>query len=538
MVYIFGHKNPDTDSVMSAIALSNLKNKLKEDTKPYVLGNLNRESKFVLNYFNVSTPELINNVKTQIKDLNYDEIKGINQYETILQSYRLMDLRNIRTLPILDDKGSLLGIVTMKDIAMELIKGDFYYLRTDINSIIKDLDGRIITGKNREVEGEISVISYYPDTIKEEKILNENSIVIVGDRYDVIEYSIDIGVNLIIISGGRDLPNKYINKAMKKNIPIITVSTDTYTTSKLINQCNYISSIMKDKDIVKFYEEDYLDDVREIMATNRHSNYPVVTNDNDFLGFIGRRHILNPNRKDVILVDHNEYSQSANGLNEATILEIIDHHKIGDISTNTPINFRNIPVGSTCTIIFNMYKEYGLEIDRQTAGILISGIISDTLYLKSPTTTKVDRDAINNLNEILNIDIDKYAMDMFKSGTSLEGQNIEEIFFKDFKEFNVYGKKIGIGQVFTLDIEDVFNRKDNFIEFINTIHNNRGYSLTLLLLTDILKEGSYLLYSSEINNIISTSFNVTQKQGVFVENIVSRKKQVLPKIIEGINILG
>ncbi|WP_252187826.1 putative manganese-dependent inorganic diphosphatase [Anaeromonas frigoriresistens] len=538
MIYIFGHKNPDTDSVMSAIALSKLKNQLRLNTTPFILGEINKETEFILEYFNIEKPRVLDNVKTQIKDLNYDEVPSISTSQTILKGYRMMDSKDIRTLSILDEKGRLSGIVTMKDIAMSSIKGDFYYLKTDFKSIIEDLGGKILTGEDREVKGRISVISYYPDTIKEEKILNENSIVIVGDRYDVIEYSIDIGVELIIISGGRKLPSKYINKAKDKNISIITVETDTYTTSKLINQCNYITSIMRNEDIIKFHEEDYLDDVREIMATNRHSNYPVVGDENRFLGFIGRRHILNPNRKNVILVDHNEYGQSINGLEEANILEIVDHHKIGDISTNTPISFRNTPVGSTCTIVFNMFNEFNVDLDIKTAGILISGIISDTLYLKSPTTTEIDKRAVKELNKILNMDIDKYAMNMFKEGTSLEGQSIEDIVFKDFKDFNLYGNKVGVGQVFTLDIDKIFSRKDEFLEFISTIHNNRGYSLTLILITDILKEGSYLLYSSDINNLISTAFEVSKEQGVFVEGIVSRKKQIIPRIIEAINILG
>ncbi|MBS4539175.1 putative manganese-dependent inorganic diphosphatase [Clostridium sp. D2Q-11] len=538
LIYIFGHKNPDTDSVMSAIALSKLKNQLRLNTTPFILGEINKETEFILEYFNIEKPRVLDNVKTQIKDLNYDEVPSISTSQTILKGYRMMDSKDIRTLSILDEKGRLSGIVTMKDIAMSSIKGDFYYLKTDFKSIIEDLGGKILTGEDREVKGRISVISYYPDTIKEEKILNENSIVIVGDRYDVIEYSIDIGVELIIISGGRKLPSKYINKAKDKNISIITVETDTYTTSKLINQCNYITSIMRNEDIIKFHEEDYLDDVREIMATNRHSNYPVVGDENRFLGFIGRRHILNPNRKNVILVDHNEYGQSINGLEEANILEIVDHHKIGDISTNTPISFRNTPVGSTCTIVFNMFNEFNVDLDIKTAGILISGIISDTLYLKSPTTTEIDKRAVKELNKILNMDIDKYAMNMFKEGTSLEGQSIEDIVFKDFKDFNLYGNKVGVGQVFTLDIDKIFSRKDEFLEFISTIHNNRGYSLTLILITDILKEGSYLLYSSDINNLISTAFEVSKEQGVFVEGIVSRKKQIIPRIIEAINILG
>lgn len=538
MVFVFGHKNPDTDSVTSAIALSYLKNKLGYDTFPCVLGRINKETKYILNYFKVAEPKLLENVKTQIKDLNYDKVVSIEPEHTILTAYKTMELKKIRTLPIVDKDNKFLGIVTMKDIAMALIKGDFYSLKTKIKNIVDDLEGRILVGNDEEIEGKISVVAFYYDTIKEDGILNENSIVIVGDRYDIVDYSIDCNVKLIIITGGKELPEKYLLKAKKQNVNIISVKGDTYTVSKLINQCNYISSIMKNKDIIKFYENEYLEDIKEELATNKHSNYPVVNENNEFLGFISRRHILNPNRKKVILVDHNEYTQSVQGLKEAEILEIVDHHKIGDISTSTPIAFRNMPVGSTCTIIYIMLKENNISIDYKIAGILLSGIISDTLLFKSPTTTETDKRVANELNDILNLDLEQFAMDMFKAGTSLEGQDTEEIFFKDFKEFNVKGNIIGIGQVFTLDIEEVFKRKKEFLEYIDQLHINRQYYLTLLLITDILKEGSYLLYRCENNGIISTAFNQKSEQGMFVKHLVSRKKQVIPKILGAIDMIG
>lgn len=538
MVYVIGHKNPDTDSVNSAIGLSILKNRLGYNTRACILGSLNKETEYILDFFKVKSPEIINDVRTQIKDLNFDKVKSLGPNHTILKAYKLMEENKIRTLGIVDDNNKLLGIVTMKDIAMWSIGGDFYHLKTRLKNIANDLEGDILVGEDKEINGKISVVAFYYDTIKYNDILNEESIVIVGDRYDIVDHAIDCNVKLIIITGGSKLPDKYIAKAKEERVSIISVKGDTYKISKLINQCNYVSSIMVGKDIIRFDENEYLEDIREELSINRHSNYPVVNGENKYLGFISRRHILNPNKKKVILVDHNEYSQSVKGLNEAKILEIIDHHKLGDISTNTPINFRNMPVGSTCTIVFKMFKEANIDIDYSTAGILLTGIISDTLYLKSPTTTDIDRSAVQELNNILDLDLDRLAMDMFRAGTSLEGQSIEEIFYKDFKEFNVEGKKIGIGQVFTLDFEEVFNREDQFMDFINKIHSNRRYYLTLLLVTDIMKEGSYLLYKSELKGLVSNAFNKENKQGIFVENIVSRKKQVIPRILDAINVLG
>lgn len=533
MIYIFGHKNPDTDSVMSAIALSNLKNRLGYSTIPCVLGSINKESKYVLEYFNIDEPILLNNVKTQIKDLNYDKVKSITIDKSILHAYKLMEEENIKVLPVVTDENKLIGIITMKDIAMGLIKGDFYNIKTDIKTIIKDLNGKILVSNDNYIEGSVSVLSYYKETLVNSEAISENSIVIVGDRYDIIEYAIDCKVRLIIITGGREIPLRLIEKAKEKKVNIVLVNQDTYTTSKLITQCNYVSKIIKDKDIIKFEENEYLEDVKEELINNRYFVYPVVNNENEILGFINRGHLLKPNKKEVILVDHNEYSQSVEGLKEANILEIIDHHKIGDISTYDPIKFINYPVGSTCTIVYLMYKENNIEIDQKIAGCLISGIISDTLFLKSPTTTSMDKKAIEELNKITKLDLKEYSMKMFRVGTSLEGQSIEEIFFKDFKEFIINKHKIGIGQVFTLDIDDIMNRKDEFIDFINKEHNKKEYLTTLILITDIIKNGSYILYASN-NEILKNTFLINPYQGMFLEGIVSRKKQVIPKLIEGI----
>ncbi|QZY56196.1 putative manganese-dependent inorganic diphosphatase [Crassaminicella profunda] len=533
--FIFGHKNPDTDSVASTITFSYLKNQLGKSTIPCVLGNINKESEYVLNYFHQPTPTLIENVKTQVKDLNYDKIATISPDSSILSAYQLMGNSNQRMLPVVDENNKLLGIITMKDIAMGLIQGDFYHLHTSLSNIIDALNGKLLTGKNKIVKGNISVIAFYYKTIKDS--LNEEKIIIVGDRYDIIEHAIHSDVKLIIVTGNKEVPNHYLNLAREKDISIISVPIDTYTTSKLINQCNYISSIMKKSGIIKFHEYEYLEDVKEEIINTNHINYPIVDDQNTFLGFINRKHILKPGRKKVILVDHNEYSQSAEGLNEADVLEIIDHHKLGDICTTSPINFRNMPVGSTCTIIHQIFKEQNIDIPYNMAGILLSGILSDTLFFRSPTTTNLDKQSIAELNVILNLDIEKFAMEMFKAGTSLEGQSIEEIFYKDFKEFVLEGQKAGIGQVFTLDIEDVLNRKEEFIDFIDKVHHNKDYFLTLLLITDLLKEGSYLLFKCNHHTFMASTFGVSSKQGVFAKNILSRKKQVVPKISEALSMI-
>jgi len=535
-ILVFGHKNPDTDSVAAAIALSHLKNQMGLKTIPCIIGNMNKESEFVLNQFNIPSPTQIQDVKTQVKDLYYDIIDGISPDVSILHAYKLMETYKLETLAVVDENNKLLGIISMKDIAMGLIKGNFYELNTSKSNILQDLEGTLLTGTLDEIKGKISVIAFDHRSI--EGSFTNNDIIIVGDRYDIILHAIFSKVKLIIITGDKQIPKEYLSAAEANGVPMMCVPYDTYFTSKVINQCNYISNIMRSKSIIKFNNTDYLDEVKEEMGTTHFRNYPIVDDSNSFIGFINRKHIMHSGRKKVILVDHNEYAQSVVGLKEADILEIVDHHKLGDISTSMPISFRNIPVGSTCTIIFNMFRENGINIPPSIAGVLISGIISDTLLFKSPTTTSVDRNAVEELNKILNIDIEKYSMEMFKAGTSLEGQEVEEVFFKDFKEFALDNYKIGISQVFTLDIEDVFNRKDEFISYIEKIYDIRQHQLTLLLITDILKEGSYLLFKAKNQLLISKAFNIKPQQGIFVENLVSRKKQVLPQLLDAIQQLS
>ncbi|HOB82381.1 MAG TPA: putative manganese-dependent inorganic diphosphatase [Peptococcaceae bacterium] len=536
MIYIFGHKNPDTDSVAAAIALADFKNKTGVEAEARVLGPLNKETQYVLDYFGTVAPKLIEDVKPRLKDLNYDRVASIGPRQSLLSAYKIMEKNNIKTLPIVDEDNLLMGIVTMKDIAMWLIKGDFYYLRSTIANIAEDLEGRLLAGNAAaEVEGQISVISYYYDTVVRERIIRKDSIVIVGDRYEIIDYSIESGVKLLIVTGGKEIPVKYLEKARERQVPVLLVPKNTYAAAKQLNHCNYVSIIMKTKDLVKFTENEDLAEVKEELLIHRHSNYPVVTENNEYLGFVGRRHLLNPNRKKVILVDHNEYAQSVKGLALAEIVEVVDHHKIGDVSTSSPIIFRNLPVGSTCTIVFKLFKEEKVPLTRPIAGLLLAGILSDTLSLQSPTTTALDREAVQELQKIAQVDWQTFALEMFKAGTSLEGQNIAEIFYKDFKEFGVKNRKVGIGQVFTLDMENIFNRQAEFLDFIAQIHQQKDYFLTLLLVTDILRKGSYLFYKCNNGRLLANTFNKEVEQGVFIEGVVSRKKQVIPQVIEALN---
>lgn len=535
---IFGHKTPDTDSVCAAIALSELKNELNEVSKPYILGNINKETEFVLKYFDIEVPEILDNVKIQIKDLAYDRVKPFNKNQSVHFAYFNMNENKLRTLPIIDDEGFLAGIITMKDIAMSLINTDQQHLCTSYDNIIETLIGKSLLKFDEIIDGELVVASFEEKTLRKSTIVNKDSIVIVGDRYDVIKYAVETGVKLIIVTGDMEVSSDLIESAEKNKVNVIRTPYQTYYTAKNISLSKYVKDIMKDKDIMMFTDDDYLNDCKEDIEQSKHSKFPIISSDKKYLGQLSRNHLINPQRKKVILVDHNEMNQSADGLDEAEILEVIDHHKIGDIRTSIPIIFRNIPVGSSNTIIYHLYKENNVKIKKETAGLMLSGIISDTLLFKSPTTTEKDRMAVDELLKIVDLDLHKYAMEMFKAGTSLEGYTMEEVLFQDFKKFNLVYKNVGISQVFTLDINQVINRKDEFIKLIDGITSDKDYFLIIMAVTDIVNEGSYIFYTSSKERLVKGIFEEENVyQGIYVDKCVSRKKQIVPRVINALKLI-
>ncbi len=520
---VFGHKNPDTDSICSSISLTYLKNQLGFNATAYALGTPRKEAQFVLDYFKVDAPKLLNNVKIQVKDLSYDKIDTITPHTSILEAYNALDNCPAKTLAVTDSDENFIGIITMKEITQNILNQHFTSVHTSLSNICKSLEGEILVNCGEEVKGRVITLSFGMEAVMD--VLLEGDIAIVGDRYDVIEYAIDTKVQLLVLTGNAKITDDLAALAKQNGVSIVSLNCDTYKTSNLIHQCTFVEEIVLKDNLVIFNENDYAEDVKETMLNTNFRAYPVVSDDNKFLGLVGRIHLLNPTKKNVVLVDHNEYAQSADGIEDANIVEIIDHHKIGGISTDVPMSFRVMPVGCTCTIIYNMYKENNIEIPQHIAGVLLSAILSDTLLFKSPTTTEVDKLACQDLSKIANVDMEKYAMDMFKAGTSLDEYSIEEIVNMDFKEFNMGGKRVGIGQVFTLDIDSIFAKKDEFLSYINST----DYDIVVLAITDIIKEGSYLLYKAE-DTIISKAFNVDANQGVFAEGVVSRKKQLVPNL--------
>lgn len=532
-VYIFGHQKPDTDSITSAISLSYLKNQLGMNTVPARLGDLNEESKFVLKSFNISQPILLNDVKLQVKDLNYHKDYFLNQHISIKDAYQFMLDKGITGVPVVDDNQKFMGLITAKTIVKDLITGDFSKLFTSYDNIVNTLGGKEILKFDDEIEGNILAAAYRSTTIINSVPLEKNHILIVGDRHSVIEYAILSKVKLLVLVGDNMIHEEHLRMAKENHVNIIGTSLDTFHTTKIIGLSNYIKNIIPIDRPYTFDESTYYDEFIVKTSKLKHNNYPIISKGGICRGLIRITDINDKTRKKVILVDHNELEQSVEGLEEAEILEVVDHHRIGNLSTNNPINFRNMSVGSTNTIIYQMYYENKIEIPKEIAGIMLAGILSDTLALTSPTTTEVDREVVNKLSNITSINYLDYALEMFKAGTALNGKTIDEIVNTDIKTFARDDVHFAVSQVFTLDIDSILEKEEEYIKYINKLCVSANYRLVLLVITDIIHNGSYLLYTKDANDILIDAFNLEEiKQGQYIDGVVSRKKQVVPAIIE------
>lgn len=531
-VYVFGHRLPDTDSVTAAITLANLRKELGVNAVPAVLSSLNLETKFVLDYFNVDEPIFLNDVKIKVKDLNYTKNYTIYKEDSIYDAYLKMSSIGISKIPVVDDNKEMLGIVSMRNIAEDQICGSFNLVDTNYDNIVKTIKGSEILRFNDIIKGNLMVAAYRSNTFISEVKLTSDDIIIMGDRYNILDYAIESGVRLIVITGGHKVPIELMDKAKMMRVNIISTDYTTSETTRIFNLSNSVRTIVQKDNYVVIHERDNLSDFISIANKTRYSYYPVLNKKEKCLGILRFSDVSYSNRKKVILVDHNSYEQSAIGLDEASILEIVDHHNIGTIGTNAPISFRNMPVGSTNTIIYVMYKENNVSISREMAGLMLSGILSDTLVLTSPTTTDMDREVVNDLTNIVDIDYKKYGFDMIKAGTSLKGKTKDEILHTDFKVYSIDHKNVGLAQIFTTNIDEVEEDLQEYIDLLNTTSEEDNLYFVALFVTDIINNGSYVIYSKRGETIIKNSFGLTNiKELSFLPGIVSRKKQVVPEII-------
>ena len=537
-IYIFGHKNPDTDSVCSAIGYAELKKKLGFQAEACRLGELNDETRFVLDYFKVPVPQKISNVRRQISDLDLDIVDKLSPDVSIKIAWHIMEQSNIRTLPIVDDAQKLLGLVSLTNITDKYMDAFDYTsistCGTKIDNILETINGEIVAGNRHDFKsmGKVVVAACMPDSYGD--YIEDGDIVIVGNRDDSQEKALELGANAVIITCGFKPKEEIKEKAENLGALIISTAYDTYTTVRLINQSIPVSSIMtadKDNHIVKFCIDDYIEDIRDSMTKNRYRSYPILDKTGVVLGFISRYHLISHRKKKVILLDHNEKGQTVKGIEEAEILEIIDHHKVGDLTTASPILFKNEPVGSTATIIANLYTEKGRRPTQSIAGILCAAIISDTLKFQSPTATDYDRSTAERLSDMAGIDIDDFAEMMFKAGTSLLGKSAEEAFTQDFKTVSIQGYTIGISQITVMGMASISEIRDSIYTYMDQMAIAGAYDLLTVIFVDLVASSTTLHFAGNLAEEVATDLGgMAHGEDSKYGYIMSRKKDVIPLI--------
>ena len=532
-IYIFGHKNPDTDSICSAIAYAELKKKLGVKAQACRLGDLNDETKFVLDYFKVSLPQKILNVRRQVSDLDLDIVDKLSPDVSIKIAWQIMEQSNIRTLPIVDDAQKLLGLVSITNITDKYMDVFDYTCisscGTRIDNVLETINGEIEAGNRHDFKltGKIVVAACMPESYGD--YIEKGDIVVVGNRSDSQIKALELGANAVVVTCGFTPDEEVCKKAVELGAVVITTPYDTYTTARLVNQSIPVSSIMtadENNNIVKFCINDYIEDIRDSMTKNRYRSYPVLDEDGVVLGFISRYHLISHRKKKVILLDHNEKGQTVKGIEEAEIMEIIDHHKVGDLTTASPILFKNEPVGSTATIIANLYTEKGRRPTPSIAGILCAAIISDTLKFQSPTCTDYDKSTAYRLADIAGIDIDEFAEMMFKAGTSLSGKSAAEAFSQDFKTVEIQGYTVGISQITVMGMSVIHDLKNDIFTHMDKLSFGDAYNLLVVIFVDLASGTTTLHFAGNLaEDIASDLGGVNHGDEITYKNIMSRKKQ-------------
>lgn len=549
-VLITGHKNPDTDSICAAISYSRLKNKINNTDRyiPCRAGNPNAETSFVLEHFKVDAPLLLDNVKTQVSDIAYRKTPGVSKNMSLKQAYQMMRDGHVVTLPAVNQNGILEGLITMSDIAKSYMNvydsAIISTAETPFKNILETLEATLITGDaNRNCQdGKVLIAAANPEMMN--YYIEPHDIVILGNRAESQLSALDNGADCIIICEGANASPTIKALAEQNGMIIMVTSYDAYTAARLINQSIPISFFMTKEGILSFEEEDTVDEIKDVMAKKRHRDFPVISKDGRYLGMLSRRNLLGARGKQVIMVDHNELGQALDGMENAEILEIIDHHRLGTIQTLGPVYFRNQPLGCTSTIVYLMYQENKVEIDPQTAGLMMSAIISDTLLFRSPTCTKTDEMAGRALAEIAGVDIEKYAMEMFSAASDLKQKTDREIFYQDFKTFTAGDIHFGVSQVSSLNEEELLSLKPRLFHFAKEALGEENLDMAFVMLTNILKQDTLLLaVGHRADTLIQNAFLLEPKKESFdfsgeevegytavLENVVSRKKQLIPPL--------
>ncbi len=537
-IYTIGHRNPDTDSICSAIGYAHLKQAMGQNVVPARAGKINAETKFALEHFKVEQPLLLTDLYPRVKDITMDCKIVVKQHDTLRHLGEVMRAHDLKSVPVTDSKGLLVGIVTVSDLAkryfQELGMQNLADMRVRYRDIIAATDSKVlVSGEEGEfIRGNVRIAAGSINMIK--NVINEDDIVLVGDRHD--ETMIDIvnqGISCLIITGSGRVSADVIEAAEKRNIFVLSTPYDTYTVARLINQCVPIRRIMH-ADPVTFKPLDMLSDIKGTMEDTNYRNYPVIENGR-LVGVISRDNLMVPEREKVILVDHNERGQAVEGIEEAKVVEIIDHHRLGGIQTSEPIYTHAEPVGCTATIVANMHWQNDVEIPVSIAGLLLSAIISDTVLFKSPTCTAYDRKTAERLAEIAGVDIQAYGMEMLKAGSGIGDMTPAEIAKNDLKEFQIGDYRIIVSQISVMDTKEVLDLEPQLIDAMTKICEKEGFDMSLVMVTDILEEATYLLYAGSPKTLIGEAFKKDASgTHVYLPGVMSRKKQIIPPLSEAV----
>ena len=543
---VIGHRNPDTDSICSAICYANLKQAVTgEEYMPARAGHVNGETQFVLDYFGAEEPQLVEDVRTQVRDIEIRKTKGVADNISLKRAWNIMQENNVVTIPSVREDGTLEGLITVGDITktyMNIYDSSILSkANTQYSNIIETLEAELIIGSAEAYfdQGKVLIAAANPDLM--EFYIEPHDLVILGNRYESQLCAIEMGADCIIVCEGAAVSMTIKKIAQERGCTIIATTYDTYTAARLINQSMPISYFMTREHLITFNSDDYIDEIREVMASKRHRDFPILDKDGYYLGMISRRNLLGAKGKQVILVDHNEKNQAVAGIENAEILEIIDHHRLGTIQTMSPVFFRNQPLGCTATIIYQMYQEAGIKVEPKIAGLLCSAIVSDTLLFRSPTCTPVDEMAARALADIAGIDIEKYAMEMFSAGSNLKDKSDEEIFYQDFKRFTSGKVTIGVGQITSLNGGELDKLKGRLEAFMEKALENNGLNMIFFMLTNILTETTELICEGQgalqlAGKAFHQDIELLEEEGLKepvlrLPGVVSRKKQLIPELM-------
>lgn len=540
-VWVIGHKNPDTDSICAAISYAYLKNQTEQgEFLAKRAGAINAETRYVLDYFGVKEPELESYAGAQIKDINIRKTAGVSSQISLKKAWELMKKLEVVTLPVTNRFGKLEGLIVTKDIAtsyMDVFDNRVLaQARTQYKTIAETLDGNVIVGNEHAyfVRGKVVVATSNPEYMAD--YIEDDDLVILGDREEAQLQAIRSNASCIIIGGGLEVDEEVRALAEKSDCIVITTPFDTFSVARLINQSMPIKQFMTKNHIITFAIEDYVDEVKEEMSKVRHRDFPVLNEKGAYVGMISRRNLMKMQKKQVILVDHNEKSQAVDGINEAEIIEIIDHHRLGSLETMSPVYFRNQPLGCTSTIIYQMYQEKQVEIPPTIAGLLLAAIISDTLMFRSPTCTPLDKEVAYALSEIAGVEIEEFSKNMFQAGSDFKNKTTDEIFYQDFKIFHTDDCDFGVAQISAMSAEELDKVGEDLRPFMVQVLGDKKIDMVYVMLTDILEESSKVIfYGEDAGRILALAFHKREEEeGIWLEGIVSRKKQFIPQLMNTI----